>query len=247
MNFNSKLFLSTFILIFLAELGDKTQLAAMAKSIEGRFTVFLAASLALICSTLIAVMFGDTLTRFIPARYLQISAGILFLVFGTLMLHNVCFGTIAPVKVSTSSGAFERLITKTAMVFEEAAEADYRCLAATTDNESICRVLLVLAEEEKKHKQRLQAAQREHGSQILFAMETDVVLPRLRELLHDVAENDAKPFVDHAIEHEQATARFYEGLSRSACIPAFRQTLQILATEERKHAQMLKSLETYLG
>ena len=92
MSFNAKLFASTFILIFLAELGDKTQLAAMAKSIEGRMTVFLAASAALVCSTLIAVLFGDSLTRFIPERYLQIAAGVLFIVFGGIMLFKVFFG-----------------------------------------------------------------------------------------------------------------------------------------------------------
>ncbi|MFC1653170.1 ferritin family protein, partial [Planctomycetota bacterium] len=59
-------------------------------------------------------------------------------------------------------------------------------------------------------------------------------------------ENEAKPLVDHAIEHELATARFYEGLARSSKIPALRHTLQTLAAEERKHAEMLQSLETYL-
>jgi rubrerythrin len=247
MNFNSKLFLSTFILIFLAELGDKTQLAAMAKSIEGRFTVFVAASLALVCSTLIAVLFGDTLTRFVPERYLQIASGVLFLIFGALMLHNVFFGKAVTAQVSPTRGAFERFITKTAMAFEEAAEADYRRLAAATDKQAVRRVLLILADEEKAHQHRLQTAQEEHGNDTVFAMETEATLPQLRELLHDVAENDAKPFVDHAIEHELATARFYEGLARHARIPGLRNTLQTLAAEERHHAEMLQSLEAYLG
>lgn len=247
MNFNTKLFLSTFILIFLAELGDKTQLAAMAKSIEGRFTVFFAASLALVCSTLIAVLFGDTLTRFVPERYLQIASGVLFLVFGVLILHSVFSGKATARPISGKSGAFERFITKTAMAFEEAAEADYRRLAAAADNEAVRRVLLVLADEEKAHQQRLQTAQEEHGRATVFAMETDAALPQLRELLHDVAENDAKPLVDHAIEHELATARFYESLAHHARIPGLRQTLQTLAAEERKHAEMLQSLEGHLS
>ncbi len=247
MNFNTKLFLSTFILIFLAELGDKTQLAAMAKSIEGRFTVFFAASLALICSTLIAVLFGDTLTRFVPERYLQIASGVLFLTFGVLILHSVFFAKAAADPISGKSGAFERFITKTAMAFEEAAEADYRRLAAAADSEDVRHLLLVLADEEKAHQRRLQAAQAEHGRAAVFTKETDAALPQLRELLHDVAESNAQPLVDHAIEHELATAQFYESLAHHARIPGLRMTLQTLAAEERKHAEMLQSLEAYLS
>ena len=246
MNFNSKLFLSTFILIFLAELGDKTQLAAMAKSIEGRFTVFLAASSALICSTLIAVLFGDTLTRFVPERYLQIAAGTLFVVFGALMIRSVIFSKDASAKVGVASNAFKRFITETAMVFEEVAEADYRRLAAATDNHDVRRVLLLLADEERSHLQQLHAAQSEQNNEPVFSIETESSLPQLRELLHDVAKDDAKPLVEHAIEHEEATARFYEDLARSARGPSLRRTLRILAEEERNHAGMLQALTAHL-
>jgi Predicted membrane protein len=91
-----KLFGGTFILIFLAELGDKTQLAAMARAADGpdgvsaKWVVFLAASAALVFSTLIAVFFGGVLRSLVPdERYIKIAAGILFLVFGALILMGV--------------------------------------------------------------------------------------------------------------------------------------------------------------
>jgi putative Ca2+/H+ antiporter (TMEM165/GDT1 family) len=86
-----KSFAGTFLLIFLAELGDKTQLAALAMTAgaegRGRLVVFLAASLALVLSTLLAVFCGGLLTAVFPdPRLLKIAAGCLFLLFGALML-----------------------------------------------------------------------------------------------------------------------------------------------------------------
>jgi putative Ca2+/H+ antiporter (TMEM165/GDT1 family) len=79
---------STFGLIFLAELGDKTQLAAMAMAAESKapVAVFAGAVLALAVVTLIGVAIGGTLTRFIPAEYIRKGAGALFILLGTFIL-----------------------------------------------------------------------------------------------------------------------------------------------------------------
>ena len=85
------LFFSTFVLIFLAELGDKTQLAAMARAAtngHGKWTVFFGASLALVVSTLLAVFFGSLLARFVPPHIIKIAAGVLFIVCGGLLLFR---------------------------------------------------------------------------------------------------------------------------------------------------------------
>ena len=77
-------FLSTATTGFLAELGDKTQLAALLLSAEsGRpLIVFLGASMALICSSLVGVLLGRWLSRLIPARQLERGAGVLMLALG---------------------------------------------------------------------------------------------------------------------------------------------------------------------
>ena len=77
-------FLATFSTVFLAELGDKTQLAALLLSAEsGRpVIVFFGASLALICSSLVGVLLGRWLARFIPAQMLERLAGLLMVALG---------------------------------------------------------------------------------------------------------------------------------------------------------------------
>ena len=57
-----KLFLTVFGTVFLAELGDKTQLAALTRTAAAdgsKWTVFFAASAALVVSTLVAVLIGE--------------------------------------------------------------------------------------------------------------------------------------------------------------------------------------------
>ncbi|MFM7266185.1 MAG: TMEM165/GDT1 family protein [Cyanobium sp.] len=77
-------FLSTATTVFLAELGDKTQLAALLLSAEsGRpVVVFVGASLALICSSLVGVLLGRWLSTVMPAHQLERLAGILMVALG---------------------------------------------------------------------------------------------------------------------------------------------------------------------
>jgi len=77
-------FLSTATTVFLAELGDKTQLAALLLSAEsGRpLVVFFGASLALICSSLVGVLLGRWLSTVMPAHQLERLAGIVMVALG---------------------------------------------------------------------------------------------------------------------------------------------------------------------
>jgi len=83
-----KLFGATFAAIFLAELGDKTQLATLSLSASGssRWTVFLGSSLALVCTSAVAVLGGEMLARAIPPVWIQRAAGALFVVLGVVFL-----------------------------------------------------------------------------------------------------------------------------------------------------------------
>lgn len=85
-----QIFISTFWLVFLAELGDKTQLAVMLQSaVHGRSIVFLGASLALVLSTLLGVFLGGLLSKLVSERVIHGVGGVLFIVFGVLMLYSV--------------------------------------------------------------------------------------------------------------------------------------------------------------
>lgn len=78
---------TVFIALFLAELGDKTQLAVVSFISGGssRTAVFLGASAALIASTALAVLVGEGLLRVVKPAYLQLGAAALFLIVGVLV------------------------------------------------------------------------------------------------------------------------------------------------------------------
>jgi len=83
-----KLFASTFAAIFLAEIGDKTQLATLSLAAGGssRWVVFAGSALALVATSAIAVLVGEALSRVVPPSWLRRGAGVLFLVLGVLFL-----------------------------------------------------------------------------------------------------------------------------------------------------------------
>ena len=85
---NLALLLSTFVTVFLAELGDKTQLATVALSgtSDRPLAVFLGSSSALVLASLLGAMAGGSIATIIPTDLLQLAASIGFLVIGTRLL-----------------------------------------------------------------------------------------------------------------------------------------------------------------
>ncbi|MFC2950347.1 TMEM165/GDT1 family protein [Marinicaulis aureus] len=82
-------FLSIFITVFLAELGDKTQLATVLFASDGgksKLMVFAAAALALVASTGLAVIAGAAADKWFSALPLKLIAGAGFVIIGALMI-----------------------------------------------------------------------------------------------------------------------------------------------------------------
>jgi putative Ca2+/H+ antiporter (TMEM165/GDT1 family) len=87
---NWNIVVSTFVAVFFAELGDKTQLSTMmlASSKKAPVSVFVGSAVALVLSSLIGVLVGDTLYRVVPAHIIRTVAGVGFLVIGALILFG---------------------------------------------------------------------------------------------------------------------------------------------------------------
>ncbi|MGL4208067.1 MAG: TMEM165/GDT1 family protein [Candidatus Adiutrix sp.] len=77
--------------VFMAELGDKTQVATVLFVAGGTATaleVFLASSAALVLSTFLAVLCGAALGRMIPPRTLKTLAGTIFIAMGGYFIYS---------------------------------------------------------------------------------------------------------------------------------------------------------------
>ena len=84
-------FLSTFITIFLAEMGDKTQLATLLLSAQSGspWIVFIGSGAALIATSLVGVLLGRYLAKILSPETLDIAAGMLLMVISILLLGDV--------------------------------------------------------------------------------------------------------------------------------------------------------------
>jgi rubrerythrin len=245
-----KLFSGTFVLIFLAELGDKTQLAAMAKTADSpgnstaRWVVFLGASLALVASTFIAVFLGHLLKSLVPdERYIKIAAGSLFLVFGFMILYETynsykaepATAAVSPALTSTEPGLVGGLALRAAMDFEFLAGHRYRRLAESAPPR-LARLLLSLAKEEEGHLARLRGIPETERNEALAKADD------LSEVeAGEVREASSPDTLAELIRHEYATADFYQSLANRAVIPSVKSVFAKLAGEEREHAKRLES------
>ena len=83
-----RILLTTFGVIFLAEMGDKTQLAAMTMAADSKkpWAVFLGASLALVAVSALGVLVGSLIGDYVPLVWVKRVGATAFIVIGVLML-----------------------------------------------------------------------------------------------------------------------------------------------------------------
>ena len=81
---------TAFLTLFLAELGDKTQLAVitMSAKTDSKLAVFIGASLALVLVSLLGVLAGGILSQWVPVEWLQRIVAVAFIAIGILMLFG---------------------------------------------------------------------------------------------------------------------------------------------------------------
>jgi putative Ca2+/H+ antiporter (TMEM165/GDT1 family) len=91
---HSKAVTTSFFLIAVMELGDKTQLAVIALSAEydAPIQAFLGVMLAFTMLTALGVVFGKIISRYIAAHYIKVGASLIFVVFGILFLFEAFSG-----------------------------------------------------------------------------------------------------------------------------------------------------------
>jgi putative Ca2+/H+ antiporter (TMEM165/GDT1 family) len=88
---DSKVFLTVFGTVFLAELGDKTQLATLLFASRGTvslWTIFFAASAALVLTSAIGVAAGGLVSQYVNPRYLSYAAGLGFIIIGAWTIYQ---------------------------------------------------------------------------------------------------------------------------------------------------------------
>jgi len=85
-----KAIVSAFCVVFLAELGDKTQLSTMllASKSESIWYTFIGSSIALVIASFLGVIAGSIINKYIPIHYIQLFSGAAFIIIGLFLISG---------------------------------------------------------------------------------------------------------------------------------------------------------------
>ncbi len=98
----ANLMFKAFGMVFLAEMGDKTQLATLGLASAtggGRraiMSVFVGSAIALVLTSAVAAVFGSWISAHVPPRAVKAASGAMFLLFGALYLREAILGGGGP-------------------------------------------------------------------------------------------------------------------------------------------------------
>lgn len=226
--FDIGIFATTFLLIFIAEMGDKSQLVAfsLSSTTEKPVTIFLASSSALILASLAAALLGGLAANVVPWLTVYLS-GALFIVFGVIILMSKEMPLLKECLVESIQ--LENAANKTLpKVFKKAGKYDYNIINIIRQEKSHSEMFKFLIKEKKFFRQT------EHLNKQLTPM-----LERLKR-----SANFRKlPFhlaLDELVKIEEACITFYQFLETHVQQSSFgdeslRKTLAELIEEEKHH------------
>jgi putative Ca2+/H+ antiporter (TMEM165/GDT1 family) len=86
-----KMLLTVFSAVFIAELGDKTQIATMLFAADkgaSKLTVFVGSAAALVLTSALGVLIGGLLSQYLNPKYLSVMAGVGFILIGSWTLYK---------------------------------------------------------------------------------------------------------------------------------------------------------------
>lgn len=135
-------FLKAFCLVFIAEIGDKSQILAMTFATKYKaIQVVIGISIGIMFNHLLAIIIGIYISNIIPMKTLQIVAGVLFIIFGFIAFrkdkniqNNNSFkiGVIASIAISFFLGELGDKTQLTAMTLAMESKFPLIILAGTT-------------------------------------------------------------------------------------------------------------------
>ncbi|OGS34174.1 MAG: hypothetical protein A2474_07075 [Elusimicrobia bacterium RIFOXYC2_FULL_34_12] len=86
-----KIIFTSFWMIFITEMGDKTQLTNLSLTAKSKMPlqVFFASVLGYSLATIFAIVIGSIFFKYIPQYYIRIASGCLFIIVGCLILFRI--------------------------------------------------------------------------------------------------------------------------------------------------------------
>ncbi|MDD4539331.1 MAG: TMEM165/GDT1 family protein [Lentisphaeria bacterium] len=257
-----KTLLLSFSIVFLAELGDKTQLTALTLTTSrggGTWAVFIGASMALVTTTALAVLCGSFLSRYLPEKYLHLGSALLFIVMGVALLVGMVWksgakaaGTAEPAPasaaavVSQTSVAARRpsfregLLIRQLAAFERRLVADIDKQIARMPDCDCRKALVTMSAAHRGHGQAIvamrdQARQEEPSS--VRAGEISGMVDKLCQCTEEIHEP-----IEAIIRKQEAAAEFYVAMAQLVSQHSLRDELRRLAGEELRMAEQLCTL-----
>lgn len=255
-----KILAASFALVFLAELGDKTQLTAMALTTSSKsgWSVFAGTSLALIATTALAVAFGALLTKWVPQNVLHIVSAVAFILIGVVLLVNVARkapaekpGEEAAAVVPSGNIVFS-LVARQAAAFEEEIIEHLEALLPQVTEKTWRETIQEIVAEDRKHMHSLAElpGQGEETPDAADLAERDVAaelgfkgaLRRSADVGAETDEASVQAAIQEAVYAEEHLSHFYLALARQSKIHAAKDAFRWLAMEDLRHAERLCSL-----
>ena len=254
---NIKIVLASFAVVFLAELGDKTQLTALAFSAQSRshWSVFLGTSLALVCTTALAVTCGGLLSRVVPPRVMHLASGVMFVLIGLVLLVNLARKTpdapgqalpeASDDSVVPQTGPVGAFVARQIVGFEEDLSAYIREQGQTLPEGAFRNHLMETANAHVNHVAQLRAfgdrLKEEQRTQIDKDLEK-AGAARLADILDEQTRRPVNDAVQRIISRQEAAAQFYIVLAQMIHFHDAKNVLRHLAADEIRLAQELSSL-----